>query len=559
MNNTRQDIRGKRRGALIALGAALAAVALGLSASTGSASSLVGTWSLTASMSTPRVYHTATLLQDGKVLVAGGRNASEAALASSELFNPVTGQWTTTGNLNVARDQASAVLLPNGKVLIAGGEAAAYQDLTSAELYDPATGTWSLTGSMQETRVDFEMQTLPDGTVLAAGGQRQNTYGVTATAERYNPRSGTWSGVGSMHHTRGAPQSALLQNGHVLVSGGCQYGGCPGPIAPAGELFDPSTHTWTLASDPVEPRMQTEMVSLSDGRIFIAGGTSYAGGYWHPTSAVEAYNPAADQWSLLSPLGSPTENLLSAALPDSRVVVAGGANSYGQRLATSQLYDPTSDTWQSTGGLAVPRMLTTTVTLTDGRVLTTGGRGYSSTALSSAEIFTLDADTTAPVITAPATVSADATTPSGAVVTYQVTATDNVDGPVPVTCVPPSGSLFAIGNKTVECTAKDAAGNVAEASFTVHVKGAAEQMVDAMGDVAALSPPATAQTKNGLNWMLNRALQALSANDKQTACVTLGTYVYQVYQSMRPPAKLLAQEGLHLIQDARRVQAVIGC
>ena len=113
-------------------------------------------------------------------------------------------------------------------------------------------------------------------------------------------------------------------------------------------------------------------------------------------------------------------------------------------------------------------------------------------------------DTTPPEITVPVAQSIDATSPAGAIVSYEASATDDVDGPVPVTCEPPSGSLLPIGDTTVECAASDSAGNTAEASFNVHVKGAIEQIGDLKAAVAT-SPAA------GLNVMLDRALKALAA------------------------------------------------
>ena len=109
-------------------------------------------WSATGSLGTARDDHTATLLPNGKVLVAGGENGS-GALASAELYDPATGTWSATGSLATARDYHTATLLPNGKVLVAGGFNGS-GDLASAELYDPATGTWSATGSLATAR-DF--------------------------------------------------------------------------------------------------------------------------------------------------------------------------------------------------------------------------------------------------------------------------------------------------------------------------------------------------------------------------------------------------------------------
>ena len=110
-------------------------------------------WRYTGSMSTARWLHTATLLPDGKVLVAGGQEASsEAAIATAELYDPATGTWNSTGSMNEARWSPTATLLPDGKVLVAGGGLRVAVVTASAELYDPATGTWSYTGSMNEAR-----------------------------------------------------------------------------------------------------------------------------------------------------------------------------------------------------------------------------------------------------------------------------------------------------------------------------------------------------------------------------------------------------------------------
>jgi len=104
-----------------------------------------GMWSATGSLATTRINHTAMLLLNGKVLVAGGFNTS-GALASAELYDPASGTWTATGSLNTAREFHTATLLPNGKVLVAGGYDGV-SAVSSAELYDPALGTWSATGS----------------------------------------------------------------------------------------------------------------------------------------------------------------------------------------------------------------------------------------------------------------------------------------------------------------------------------------------------------------------------------------------------------------------------
>ena len=124
-------------------------------------------WTSTGSLTTARASHTATLLTDGDVLVAGGEGPEP--LASAELYDPHTGIWTPTGYMHSARDDTPATLLSNGMVLVAGGRTA-LTVLVAAELYDPATGMWTATGTMHEPREEPSATRLLDGRVLVAGG-----------------------------------------------------------------------------------------------------------------------------------------------------------------------------------------------------------------------------------------------------------------------------------------------------------------------------------------------------------------------------------------------------
>ena len=225
-------------------GQALAASASGAELYTPS----TGTWAHTGSMNAARNDFTVTLLTNGKVLVAGGyRNdpvKGAVALGSAELYNPTTGKWTYTGSLHTARWSHSANLLQNGEVLVAGDESFGSGGTTnvfaSAELYNPSTGKWTTTGSMTTVRRGNTMTLLQNGQVLVAGGS-DGAGNLLASAELYNPSTGTWTLTGSLPHPLDGFTATLLTNGQVLAAAGNDGG----YIASA-ELYDPSTGVWTV-------------------------------------------------------------------------------------------------------------------------------------------------------------------------------------------------------------------------------------------------------------------------------------------------------------------------
>jgi hypothetical protein len=176
-----------------------------------------GAWSATGSMSVARAFHTATLLNDGRVLVAGSGDESMFVTrrASAEIYNPTTGAWSPTGSMSIARAFHTATLLPDGRVLVAAGLGSSGW-LASAEIYNPATGSWSLTGGLIGARYYHRAVLLASGQVLIVGGAS------VATAELYTPATGAWSSAGSLSEIHYHFTATLLANGQVLVAGGGQ-------------------------------------------------------------------------------------------------------------------------------------------------------------------------------------------------------------------------------------------------------------------------------------------------------------------------------------------------
>src|SRR5439155_511013 len=155
---------------------------------------------------------TATLLLNGKVLIAGGFNRNTGfALSSAELYDPATGTWTVTGSLATARDYHTATLMLNGKVLVAGGapDAAGYSSLSSVEVYDPGHGTWTATGSLNATRATHTASLLPGGQVLVAAGYYVNGPAWLSSAELYDSAAGPITLINPVKLPGGAFQFAF--------------------------------------------------------------------------------------------------------------------------------------------------------------------------------------------------------------------------------------------------------------------------------------------------------------------------------------------------------------
>jgi alpha-tubulin suppressor-like RCC1 family protein len=333
-------------------------------------------WMPTASMAAARQGHTATLLLGGKVLVAGGNGSSNpaSALSSAEIYNPATATWSPTGSLVTARGSQKAVLLSNGKVLAAGGLDASGSPLSSAEIYDPAAGTWGSTGPVATARYNHTMTMLPSGKVLVVGG---NGYGGPfATAQVYDPGTGTWSVTGSLAVARSNHTATLLPNGKVLVAGGT---GSSGFLASA-QIYDPSSGTWTATAPMASARTGHTATLLSNGKVLVAGGLGSG-----LLASAEIYDPAAGTWSptgfMLTARFYHSETLLLSG----KVLVAGGSGGAGF-LASSELYDPAAGTWSASGSMATTREFHTATRLPNGKVLVTGG-WKGSLGLSGAELF----------------------------------------------------------------------------------------------------------------------------------------------------------------------------
>jgi len=200
-----------------------------------------GTFSRTGSMSSIRDQHSATLLQDGRVLVVGGGGEGYASVSSADLYDPATGRFTKTGSMKTGRWLHTATLLQDGRVLVAGGRSPQDSVYRSAEVYDPATGRFGSAGSMGEGRQQHTATLLADGRVLIAGGYWSDGqhWRVLSSTEMYDPRTGNFSPIGSMGTPRDGATATLLDDGRVLIAGGEDIGNGGGVGVASAVLYQP--------------------------------------------------------------------------------------------------------------------------------------------------------------------------------------------------------------------------------------------------------------------------------------------------------------------------------
>jgi len=371
------------------------AASIATAAATPSAVPAQGTWHSTGTMAVARKLHTATLLPDGKVLVAGGVDSnddtSSRALASAELYDPHTGTWSATGSMIHPRAWATATLLPSGLVLVAGGlcpgsttnGCPTVEDpsgaIADAELYDPRTGKWTATGTMFSPRFEHTAVLLADGRVLVAGAELAPDR-LIASTELYDPAAGRWRAAGDLFIPRWQQFAVALPDGGALVAGGY---GATSPTAHglsnSVELFNPGTGTWHTGPKLLVGRAQGGAATLlQNGTVLIAGGD---GGGDHMLASAELYDPITGARTT-GAMSTTRVEFASAAMPDGRLLVMGGFDvpGTGKLLSSAEIYDPAAGAWFDAGSMASARFDFTATLLEDGTVLVTGGSAVAGNA-----------------------------------------------------------------------------------------------------------------------------------------------------------------------------------
>jgi CSLREA domain-containing protein len=343
-----------------------------------------GLWTAGGVLGSPRATHKAVLLPNGKALLVGG--ADTDALASAQLYCPelsgTPGAWVPTGSLAAGRQLHTATLLPNGKVLIAGGDkgSAPTDVFSSTELYDPSAGTFTAGNPMGSPRLGHTATLLPTGAILVAGGH--NGTAILNTAELRNPVTEAFSGTGNLTAVRYFHTATLLPNGSVLLAGG-RSGSISSAHASA-EVYDPGLGTFASTTSMSTPRYGHTATLLSNGKVLIAGGFNGTSSL----ASAELYDPMAGTFASTGSLNNARSSHRAVLLSNGKVLIEGGSSTFtGGSLATAELYDPATGTFTTTGSMAAARSNGAATLLANGNVLVAGGFNAANGAVTTAEIY----------------------------------------------------------------------------------------------------------------------------------------------------------------------------
>jgi len=341
-------------------------------------------------MQTRRVFFTATLMPNDGILIAGGVSdptVAGQALSSAEVYAPNGNRDYFSPSMAIGRAEHTATLLRNGQVLVAGGYSRlGSASLASADLYTPAPGPsepglWSSAAPLSHGRSGHAAVLLADGRVLVTGGAAFPAIGISPggaaparlPAEIYDPMTNSWSDAATPALDRPAnPTATLLNNGRVLVAGGqYMWNSCEEAFERA-EIYDPKSNTWSFATPEVliGALQYHAAASLKDGRILFTGGSRDL----QPTGYASIYNPSSDSWTKVAPMNEPRCGHGAELLPATgNVLVVGGGCWSEPDSATAEQYVPSENRWYRMPSMGSPRGYAVTVNLNNGIVFVFGG------------------------------------------------------------------------------------------------------------------------------------------------------------------------------------------
>ena len=291
----------------------------------------------------PGVLYSAIELADGRVLFIG-LGGDDEGMAS--LFDPASGSWTSLPGLSSQRGFPNLVLLDDGRVLVAGGldfggSTSSYSPeiVNTVEVFDPTTGDWQQAASMSEVSEDQWLFSLNDGRVIAIGVLDDESSDATAHAEIYDPAADTWTVVSSLEPYYAPTDAVELSDGRLLVFGALSsYSSMSsrngatvhvelpdgrqlnaGQFAeqfPGAKIYDPVKGAWTPAGGMALARVNASLTLLRDGRVLVSGGEDPAGSEYVLYATSEIFDPLTNTWSPGPDLSEPRSDHTATLLPD---------------------------------------------------------------------------------------------------------------------------------------------------------------------------------------------------------------------------------------------------
>lgn len=332
-------------------------------------------------------------LATGLYSVAATSSANEDYSTTALVVVTTTpSKFSPTGQPVLSRSFHTATLMPDGRVLVAGNvelqDYNCYAGMNSAEVYDPVLGSFALTSPMKDRRYAHTSTLLPNGKVLIAGGfsfdepdcEGPGTSPAVKSAELYDSSSGSFAPTGEMSQARGAHTATLLATGKVLIVGGATTGGEPLPFAGNGsasaEVYDPSSGRFTPTGNMSTARIGQTATLLPDGKVLIAGGMTSTSPYdGQPLATAELYDPSTGAFTAVGLMTTSRAGHTATLLPNGTVLITGGFTDSRQTgINSAEIYDPAKASFQATNKpMATGRWSHTATLLTNGTVLIVGG------------------------------------------------------------------------------------------------------------------------------------------------------------------------------------------
>lgn len=331
----------------------------------------------TISMTSPRVFGTALPRADRRWMVAGGGGGAllaQTGVATTDVYDPVADTFTPGPVLTTPRSMHTATLLPNGRWLLAGGVNASNDPQPSCEVYDPTTDTFAAVASMGTPRMGHTATLLNNGKVLVTGGLQALTvvptqlsaiHDITNTAEVYDPVADTWTAVPNLSTPRAGHVAILRPDGKVLLAGGLSWdnviviGWLPA-VRRSCDLYDPVANTMGSAPQMATARSLIDPIDLGGNRWLVAGGITALtlSNPGTPTATAEVYDAALNTWTTVGSMAAARGNQRGWAIGGGKFLLAGGASGSvlsPTPLATTEVFSITTNTFSAGPAMTSPR------------------------------------------------------------------------------------------------------------------------------------------------------------------------------------------------------------